>query len=123
MNKVGLSEAAEALRDFFGQKLDADRENGIDRMVDALVERFQLSKHDARKILDELIAAGSVHFVPGGPTPGVATPLPVSGDRLATAVQRAERRGLRYRLVRTIAEKGAPVVEIYRRDGYAYSLH
>jgi hypothetical protein len=47
----------------------------------------------------------------------------MSGDKLATAVQRAERRGLRYRLVRTIAEKGAPVIEIYRRDGYAYSVH
>jgi len=47
----------------------------------------------------------------------------MSGDKLATAVQRAERRGLRYRLVRTIAEKGAPVIEIYLRDGYAYSVH
>ena len=47
----------------------------------------------------------------------------MSGDKLATAVQRAERRGLRYRLVRSIAEKGAPVIEIYRRDGYAYSVH
>ncbi len=46
-----------------------------------------------------------------------------SGDTLATALQRAERRGLRYRLVKTIAEKGAPVIEIYRRDGYANPLY
>ncbi len=46
-----------------------------------------------------------------------------SGDTLATALQRAERRGLRYRLVETISGKGEPVVEIYRREGYAYSVH
>lgn len=47
----------------------------------------------------------------------------LSGDRLATALLGAERRGLRYRLVKAIAEKGAPVVEIYRREGYAYPVH
>jgi hypothetical protein len=47
----------------------------------------------------------------------------LAGDKLATAVQRAERRGLRYRLVKSIAEKGAPVVEIYRREGYAHPVY
>lgn len=49
--------------------------------------------------------------------------MALSGDRLATALLGAERRGLRYRLVRTIAEKGSPVIEIYRREGYAYPVH
>ena len=47
----------------------------------------------------------------------------MAGDKLATAVQRAERRGLRYRLVRAFEEKGAPVVEIYRREGYAHPVY
>jgi 4-amino-4-deoxy-L-arabinose transferase-like glycosyltransferase len=46
-----------------------------------------------------------------------------SGDAIATSIQRAERRGLRYRLVSTIAKKGEPVVEIYRREGNASPIH
>jgi len=38
-----------------------------------------------------------------------------SGDRIATAIARAARRGPRYDCVGIIAEKGAPVIEIYRR--------
>ncbi len=62
MSKVGLSEAAEALRDYFGPRLNADRDNGRDRMVDALVERFHMSKDEAKKMVDDMIAADSVHF-------------------------------------------------------------
>ena len=40
----------------------------------------------------------------------------VSGDIVASAIQRLERTGPRYDLVRTIALKGAPVIEIYRRQ-------
>jgi hypothetical protein len=43
--------------------------------------------------------------------------LAISGDAVATAVQRATlKNGPRYHLVRTIMQKGSPVVEIYRRD-------
>ncbi|MBI4875803.1 MAG: glycosyltransferase family 39 protein [Acidobacteria bacterium] len=49
--------------------------------------------------------------------------MALSGDKLATALLHAERRGLRYRLEKSITEKGAPVVEIYRREGYAYPVH
>jgi hypothetical protein len=38
-----------------------------------------------------------------------------SGDRIATAILRASRRGPRYDCVRIIAEKGAPVIEIHKR--------
>ncbi len=39
-----------------------------------------------------------------------------SGDRVATAILRAQRKGPRYRCVDRIEVKGQPVVEIYRRD-------
>ncbi|MEO8025286.1 MAG: glycosyltransferase family 39 protein [Bryobacteraceae bacterium] len=42
--------------------------------------------------------------------------LAFSGDPIATALLRADKRGKHYRCVRTIAISGAPVVEIYRRD-------
>jgi hypothetical protein len=41
----------------------------------------------------------------------------ISGDTVATAVQRATfKTGPRYHLERTILVKGAPVIEIYKRD-------
>ena len=40
----------------------------------------------------------------------------VAGDKLATAIQRAQQSGPRYRCAKMIAVKGAPVIEIYRRD-------
>jgi hypothetical protein len=42
--------------------------------------------------------------------------LAFSGDRIATAVLRGQRRGPHYELVARIIVKGAPVIEIYRRD-------
>jgi len=42
--------------------------------------------------------------------------LAVSGDVLATAILRAQRRGPHYELRRRIIVKGAPVIEIYRRQ-------
>ena len=42
--------------------------------------------------------------------------LAFSGDRIATAILRGEKRGPHYELVATIIVKGAPVVEIYHRD-------
>jgi hypothetical protein len=42
--------------------------------------------------------------------------LAVSGDVVATAILRAQRRGPHYELRRRIIVKGAPVIEIYRRQ-------
>jgi hypothetical protein len=43
--------------------------------------------------------------------------LGVSGDPLVTAIQRASfKTGPHYRLVQTVKVKGAPVIEIYKRD-------
>lgn len=40
----------------------------------------------------------------------------IAGDKVSAAMRRAERRGPRYALVRTIEVKGGPVIEIYRRS-------
>jgi hypothetical protein len=42
--------------------------------------------------------------------------LAYSGDRIATAILRGDKRGPHYQLVSTIMIKGAPVVEIYHRE-------
>jgi len=42
--------------------------------------------------------------------------LAFSGDRIATAILRGDKRGAHYQLVAAIMVKGAPVVEIYHRD-------
>ena len=42
--------------------------------------------------------------------------LAISGDDVATAILRAQRRGPHYELRRRIIVKGAPVIEIYRRQ-------
>jgi Dolichyl-phosphate-mannose-protein mannosyltransferase len=42
--------------------------------------------------------------------------LAFSGDRIATAILRGDKRGPHYLLEATIIVKGAPVIEIYRRD-------
>ncbi len=42
--------------------------------------------------------------------------LAYSGDRIATAILRGDKRGPHYQLVSTIIVKGAPVIEIYHRD-------
>jgi len=42
--------------------------------------------------------------------------LAFSGDRIATAILRGDKRGPHYELVSTIMVKGGPVVEIYHRD-------
>ena len=41
--------------------------------------------------------------------------LAISGDAVATAILRAQRRGPHYELRRQIIVKGAPVIEIYQR--------
>jgi len=42
--------------------------------------------------------------------------LAFSGDRIATAILRGDKRGPHYQLVSTVIVKGGPVVEIYHRD-------
>ena len=80
---LGLSEAGEGLRDFFGPRLEASRADGPDVMVDALVEKFKIDKGGAKKLVDDLIKAGSVHFVPGRDRTGLAAELTGESGQLS----------------------------------------
>jgi hypothetical protein len=40
----------------------------------------------------------------------------IAGDKVQSTLQRAYLRGPRYTLVKTVAVKGAPVIEVYRRE-------
>ena len=72
MGVLGLTEAGEGLRDFFGARLDASRADGPDVMADALVEKFKIDKGEAQKLVESLIKAGSVRFVPRRDRTGLA---------------------------------------------------
>ncbi len=71
---IGLSEAGESLRDYFGPRLNASESDGPDRMRDALVEKWHISKDEAKKLVDDLIDAGSVRWVSGGTGASVSEP-------------------------------------------------
>jgi hypothetical protein len=49
------------------------------------------------------------------PSPGEKWAVAIAGDKVAQTIARAGKSGPRYDLVETIAERGAPVIEIYRR--------
>jgi hypothetical protein len=70
---ISLVEAA-ALRDQFGTRLEADRDEGCDLMTDALRKRFGISRRAARKLIDELDHARTIHYRPGTRTSMSATP-------------------------------------------------
>lgn len=50
------------------------------------------------------------------PSPSEKWAVAISGDRVAGILLRAGKSGPRYDLVKTISVKGAPVIEIYRRQ-------
>ncbi len=85
MIKVGPTEAAETLRDYFGDRLEANRNDGRDQMVSALMERFQMSKDDAKKLVDDLIAADSIRFYPSSTGAGTAEAVVTGGSGSGSA--------------------------------------
>ena len=52
-----LIEAAKALKDQFGARLDVDYDDGRSIMVDALRDRFGISARDARQLVEALASA------------------------------------------------------------------
>src|SRR5437764_11972755 len=85
---IGLVEAAAALCDHFGSRLEAGYDEGQDIIADALRKHFNISRRAARKLVDELEHARTIRYRPGtrsttsgtlggstaGMTPGVSTP-------------------------------------------------
>ena len=61
--RVDLAEAAAALDDQFGTRLDADQDEGRRLMADALCDRFGISQREARKLVDALEQARTIRYV------------------------------------------------------------
>ncbi|HKG28129.1 MAG TPA: hypothetical protein VKB01_03270 [Thermomicrobiales bacterium] len=59
-----MVEAATALQDQFGARLDADHDYGCRIMADALRDRFGISAHDAQKLVEALdYAPQNIRFI------------------------------------------------------------
>jgi hypothetical protein len=82
---VSLGEAAAALHDHFGARLEADRNEGRRLMADALQKQFSISGREAKKLVEELeqartirhLSDSSPHATPSGLAPGGMTPSSV----------------------------------------------
>jgi hypothetical protein len=80
---ISLVEAAAALHDHFGPRLDTGREEGHDLMADALRKQFGISGRAARKLVNELEQAHTIRWragtrstadgTPGGSAAGMAS--------------------------------------------------
>jgi hypothetical protein len=62
---ISLQDAATALKDHFGEQLQAGRADGLEMMVDVLRDRFGISEHDGMKIVEALEAARTIRWVQG----------------------------------------------------------
>lgn len=60
--QVNLSEAMQALRSFYGDSFADGFEDGKDDMTGTLEERMRLSKHEARQVVEALVAARMVRW-------------------------------------------------------------
>src|SRR5207249_10380149 len=76
---VGLPEAAAALDDHFGTRLDADQDEGRRLMAEALCDRFGISQRAARKLVDRLEQARTIRYVTHTPSKESATGVAYSG--------------------------------------------
>ena len=76
---IGLPEAAAALDDHFGTRLDADHEEGRRLMADALADQFGISHRAARKLVDALEQARTVRYVADRPSQDADTGVAYSG--------------------------------------------
>ena len=70
---IGLSEAAAALREHFGSRLEAGHDEGMRLMRDALQERLGVSRRDADKLVHDLENGHTVRWSAAreAPTPGI----------------------------------------------------
>ena len=60
---VGIAEAAAALEDHFGNRLEVERDEGRRLMAEALQARFGIARPAARKLVEALEAAHSVRWI------------------------------------------------------------
>jgi hypothetical protein len=75
---MSLAEAAAALHDHFGARLEASHDEGRHLMIDTLKQQFGIGGRDARKLVDELEQARTIQYRPG------ASPTPMHGSNPMT---------------------------------------
>ena len=65
---IGLTEAAQTLKDHFGERLNATYNDGRQQMIDALRERLHVSAQEAKRLVDALETAHTIRWIEGGQT-------------------------------------------------------
>ncbi len=63
MAEIGTTEAATALADYFGAQLNVGHDEGRQMMADALHQQFDISRYDARRLVDALERAGTIRWI------------------------------------------------------------
>lgn len=72
---IGLTEAAAALKDHFGPRLETGHDEGLRLMAEVLQERLSVSRRQANGLVRDLEQGRSVRWVAERetPTPGVGS--------------------------------------------------
>lgn len=84
-NNVELEDAMRVLRDHFGSRLDASRDEGQSLMADTLTEHLNIGKSEAGKMIDVLERAHTIEWISGGTVPDVTVSIPGTGQGVPIA--------------------------------------
>ncbi|MFN8471165.1 MAG: hypothetical protein U0822_03000 [Anaerolineae bacterium] len=70
---IGLTEAADALKEQFGARLESGHDEGVRLMSNALRERLGVSRHEADKLVRDLEDGQAIRWTAEreAPTPGI----------------------------------------------------
>ena len=63
MAAIGTTEAATALANHFGARLESGRDEGRNLMVDALHRQFGIATREARRLFEVLEHAGTIRWI------------------------------------------------------------
>ncbi len=72
-DEIGLTEAARALREHFGDRLEATHSEGAGLMAEVLAQRFNISLQQGRRLVEQLERANSIRWVRAGTTDAAPT--------------------------------------------------
>jgi hypothetical protein len=83
--EIQLQDAAQTLKDHFGERLDVGQEEGRERMAEALQARMDLSEEEAKEVVAALEESRTVRWETGTeegvePTMGIPMIIPFGGQ-------------------------------------------
>jgi ABC-type sugar transport system substrate-binding protein len=84
---IGLTDAARALEEQFGTRLDVNQEDGRQQMAEALSARFGLTDGEANQLVVALEAAHTIRWI-AGPTGTVPVIGASSTPSAAASIER-----------------------------------